>query len=206
MMRLRRPTWKDPRLIVGVVLVLLSILLGALLISRLSATTPVLVARTAIPPGQVLSAENLSTVEVRLGEQSAAYVSSLDDIPEGAVSTGAVQAGEILPAALVGQPAEVTLRPVVVPVDATVAESVAPGATVELWHTAPGGEDTPGEATLLVEQAVVRSVDEGSALGMQSMAVEVLVPREDLAAVLEVLARDERLDVIGIPGAYEVTA
>ena len=37
------------------------------------------------------------------------------------------------------------------------------------------------------------------------MSVEVLVPAEDLAAVLEVLSQDERLDVIGVPGAHGVT-
>ena len=51
MMRLRRPRWKDPRLIVGIVLVVASVLMGAVLVSRLSETTSVLVARTAIVPG-----------------------------------------------------------------------------------------------------------------------------------------------------------
>lgn len=49
-MRLRRPRWKDPRLIVGVVLVVASVLMGALLVSRLAETTPVLVARSPIVP------------------------------------------------------------------------------------------------------------------------------------------------------------
>jgi hypothetical protein len=39
---------------------------------------------------------------------------------------------------------------------------------------------------------------------MRSMSVEVLVPADDLSAVLEVLSQDERLDVIGVPGAHGV--
>ena len=40
---------------------------------------------------------------------------------------------------------------------------------------------------------------------MRSMTVSVLVTADDLASVLEVLSQDERLDVIGVPGAHGVT-
>ncbi|MEE1616920.1 SAF domain-containing protein [Brachybacterium sp. J153] len=205
-MRLRRPRWRDPRLIVGIVLVVASVLMGALLVSRLSETTPVLIAKGPIAPGDPLDAETLTTVELRLGDQQELYVGSLDAVPDGAVAGRAVQAGEMLPVSAVGQPEDVALRPVVIPVDASVAESVVPGATVELWHTSPAPQDGgSGEARLLVEEAIVRRVDEGSSLGMRSMSVEVLVPQESVAEVLQVLAEEERLDVIGVPGAYGVT-
>lgn len=204
MMRLRRPRWKDPRLIVGIVLVLASVLMGALLVSRLSETTAVLVARSAIAPGEEFDPADLDVVELRLGDQDSLYLGTIEAIPEDAVATSAILPGEMVPRSAVGQASDVTLRPVVIPVEETVAESVTPGAGVELWHTRPGDEDAAGTAELLVQEAVVRRIDEGSSLGMQSMSVEVLVPRDDLAAVLEVLARDERLDVIGIPGAYGV--
>ena len=204
-MRLRRPRWKDPRLIVGVVLVVASVLMGALLVSRLAETTPVLVARSPIVPGDPIDPDNLTLVEMRLGDQHDLYLGALEAIPDGSVATRAVQAGELLPLSAVGQSADVPLRPIVIPVDSTVAESVAPGVSVELWHTAAAQESGDVEAELLVERGVVRSIDEGSSLGMRSMAVEVLVPSDDLAAVLQVLSRDERLDVIGVPGAYGVT-
>lgn len=204
-MRLRRPRWKDPRLIVGIVLVVASVLMGALLVSRLAETTSVLVARSPIVPGDVIGPDNLATVEMRLGEQDGLYVGSVDAIPSGAVATRTVQAGELIPLSAVGQSGDVPLRPIVIPVDATVAESVAPGATVELWHTSPKADDgTSADAELLVSAGIVRNIDEGSSLGMRSMAVEVLVPQGDLPAVLKVLSRDERLDVIGVPGAHGV--
>ena len=202
-MRLRRPRWKDPRLIVGIILVLASVLMGALLVSRLSATTSVLVAKAPIVPGDTIDSADLVAGEMRLGDQTGSYAGSLEAVPDGAVATRVVQAGELLPMSAIGQAADVPLRPVVIPVDATVAESVAPGATVELWHTAPAGEEgTEAKAVLLVPDAVVRRIDEGSSLGMRSMSVEVLVPDDSLGAVLEVLSKDERLDVIGVPGAH----
>ena len=205
MMRLRKPRWKDPRLIVGIVLVVASVLLGAVLVSRLSETTAVLVARSAIVPGDPISAEDLETVELRLGEQTDHYVGTLEAIPEGAVALRTIRAGELVPMSAIGQSAEVPLRPVVIPVDAAVAESVVPGATVELWHTAPAAEEgADAQARLLVADAVVRRIDEGSSLGMQEMSVEVLVPGDSVDEVLEVLSQDERLDVIGIPGAHGI--
>ena len=203
MMRLRTPRWKDPRLIVGIVLVVASVLMGAVLVSRLSETTSVLIARSAIVPGDTISAEDLVAVELRLGEQTDRYLRSVDAIPEGSVALRTIHPGELVPMSAVGQSEEVQLRPVVIPVDASVAESVVPGATVELWHTAPTTEDgTEMRARMLVPDAVVRSVDEGSTLGMQKMSVEVLVPSDSLGEVLEVLSQDQQLDVIGIPGAH----
>lgn len=206
MMRLRTPRWKDPRLIVGIVLVVASVLMGAVLVSRLSETTSVMVARSAIVPGDPISTDDLIVVEMRLGEQTDHYVGSAGAIPDGAVALRTIRAGELVPMSAIGQSSEVPLRPVVIPVDAAVAESVVPGATVELWHTSPALEEgADAEARLLVPDAVVRSIDEGSSLGMQEMSVEVLVPRDALDEVLEVLSQDERLDVIGIPGAHGVS-
>lgn len=203
MMRLRTPRWKDPRLIVGIVLVVASVLMGAGLVSRMSETTPVLIARSAVVPGDSLESADLVAVDLRLADQTEHYVGTLEAIPDGAVATRTIQPGELVPMSAVGQSDDVPLRPVVIPVDAAVAESVVPGATVELWHTSPstdGGVDA--EAQLLVADAVVRRIDEGSSLGMRAMSVEVLVPADSLGEVLEVLSKDERLDVIGVPGAH----
>lgn len=203
MMRLRRPRWKDPRLIVGIVLVVASVLMGVLLVSRLAETTPVLVARSPIAPGDAIDPADLVVAEMRLGDQTDLYAGSVEAIPEGAVATRAVQEGELVPMSVIGQSEDVPLRPVMIPVDMTVAESVAPGAMVELWHTAATADEAgDAHAELLVPDAVVRRVDEGSSLGMRSMSVEVLVPSDSVHEVLEVLSKDERLDVIGVPGAH----
>lgn len=200
-MRLRRPRWKDPRLVVGIALVLLSIMLGSVLVSRLAETTTVLTARADIVPGDVITAEKLTAVDVRLGELEGLYVRDLDAIPEGSVALQTVRSGELLTVSAVGQGAQAPLRPVVLPVEESVAQSVSPGGQVELWRTREGLDGSPPTAELLIDSAVVRRVDEGSAIGMRSMTVEVLVPAEDVPLVLEALAEGARLDVIGVPGA-----
>ncbi|MCL6423932.1 flagellar biosynthesis protein FlgA [Brachybacterium sp. JHP9] len=205
LMRLRRPRWKDPRLIVGIVLVLISVLLGALLAARISATTTVLVARSDIVVGDPISADSFSATEVRLGDQERLYASSPQQIPEGSTAMQSVRAGELLPVSAIGQGGGADLRPVVIPVDRAVADSVTTGSAVELWRTEEGDGETGAAAELLVEGAIVRSVEEGSSLGMRSQSVEVLVPSASLPAVLEAIAQEDRLDVIGVPGAAGVS-
>ena len=52
--RLRRPTWKDSRLLVGLLLVLLSTALGGFVVSRAEDTVPVYAAKADLVPGQAL--------------------------------------------------------------------------------------------------------------------------------------------------------
>ncbi|MCS6711001.1 flagellar biosynthesis protein FlgA [Brachybacterium sp. EF45031] len=200
-LRLRRPRWRDPRLLIGLALVLGSVLSGSFLISRLAATTPVLVARDTVVVGDVLAPEDFTVMEVRLGDQQGRYISTTSEIPQGAIAARSVGAGELLPRAAVGQTVEAPLRPVVIPVDATVAQSVTPGGTVELWSTPQVRSGEAPKAQRLVESGVVRRVESGSTLGMRSMTVEVLVPAGQLPAVLEAMAREDRLDVVGVPTA-----
>lgn len=207
-LRLRRPRWRDPRLLIGIVLVLVSVLAGMLVISRAAATTTVMVASKDIVVGDPLTPDSFTTAELRLGEQTSRYAVAASDIPGGAVATQTVHAGELLPRSAIGQGSGVQLRPVVVDVDSAVARTVTPGAHVELWATPSDAAATDKErsrASRLVENAVVRSIDEGSSLGMRSMSVEVLVPSDQVPAVLESLAAEDRVDVIAIPGASEVS-
>ncbi|MFE5775144.1 flagellar biosynthesis protein FlgA [Brachybacterium sp. NPDC056505] len=200
LMRLRRPRWKDPRLIVGILLVVLSVLLGALLASRASATTTVLVARDEVVVGDEIGSDAFTTAEVRLGDQSGRYASSPGDIPEGSTALQSVHSGELLPVSAIGQGGGGDLRPVVISVDSAVADSVSPGRPVELWRTAADEQDSDALAEKLVDGATVRRVFEGSTLGMRSMSVEVLVPADDLPEVLEALGSGDRMDIIGVPG------
>lgn len=175
--RLRRPRWRDPRLLVGILLILVSVLLGGLLAARLSATTTVLVAREDIVVGDVLVPEDFTTAEVRLGDQTPLYASGLSEVPEGATALVSVRSGELVPRSSIGQGGGADLRPIVIDVDRAVAASVQPGSAVELWRTTDGDDEGSATAELLVQGATVRSVLEGSSLGMRSQSVEVQIGR-----------------------------
>lgn len=201
-MRLRRPRVKDPRLITGIVLMLVSILAGAGIISANARTTTALVASADIAEGEPLSAASFTTTQVNLGDQGSHYVSSPDQIPEGALANARITEGELLTTSAVGQSGQSSKRPISVPVDASVMASLKPGAVVELWNAPKEGDSSA--AQLLVPQAQVRAIHEGSGFGATSGTVELLVPQKSVPGVLAAMNRGDTMYVIQILGASEV--
>src|SRR5690554_2394750 len=67
--RLRRPSWRDPRLVVGLLLVAVSVAAGSWVVTSAQAATPVWVARGTLTPGTQLSTEHLVAADVRLGSE-----------------------------------------------------------------------------------------------------------------------------------------
>ena len=58
--RIRRPSWRDPRLGVGVLLVAGSVALGSWTMARADHTVTVFTAATVLAPGEVLAEEDWS--------------------------------------------------------------------------------------------------------------------------------------------------
>src|SRR3954468_16062952 len=70
--RVRPPRWLDLRLVLGVLLVLGSVLLGARVVSAADATVPVWAATGDLAPGTELTADDLVPVDVRLDDAAGA--------------------------------------------------------------------------------------------------------------------------------------
>jgi hypothetical protein len=212
--RLRRPTWRDPRLGVGLLLVAGSVALGTWAVRDAAATTAVYAARQDLTPGDALDADSLVVAQVRLGGPGEHYLLAADGVPDGAVAIRTVGAGELLPRAAVGASGAVDLRPVVVPLGLSVPADLGPGNVVDLWLTpAPpsGGveAEAPPAPQLLAADLVVAEVLEDSSMftGGTGVSVELLVPRLDLPDVLGALSSDGQLvavptfgDAPAVPG------
>ncbi|MFD1507382.1 hypothetical protein FE374_13685 [Georgenia yuyongxinii] len=198
--RLRRPTWRDPRLGVGVLLVAGSVALGTWAVQDAAATTAVYAARQDLTPGDALDADAVVVTEVRLGAPGEHYLRVADGLPDGAVTIRTVAAGELVPVSAVGASDAVDLRPVVVPLGLSVPAGLGPGAVVDLWLTpAPvtGGlaAEEPAKPELLAADLVVAEVLEDDSMfsGGTGVSVELLVPRLDLPDVLGALSSDGQL-------------
>ena len=72
--RLRAPSWRDARLLVGVLLVLVSTVAGAVVVARADDRVPVYAAKEQVAPGQRLTEADLVRVDVLLGDGAAAYL------------------------------------------------------------------------------------------------------------------------------------
>jgi hypothetical protein len=121
--RVRPPRWLDLRLVLGVLLVLGSVLIGARVLSSADATVPVWAASGDLAAGTVLTTDDLVPVQVRLDDAAGAYLST-GTRPAGHTLARAVGRGELIPrAALAGAP---SLVQVALPVQAGY---VPPGLT-----------------------------------------------------------------------------
>jgi len=204
--RLQVPGWRNPRLIAGLLLVFASIAIGARVMAAADHTVPVYAARAALPTGSVLSAGDLSIVRLRLTGTEAQYLDAREAVPAGRVLLRPVGAGEVIPQAAVVPAAQLRLRPVPISLDGPVPRDLVPGARVDIWASAkaPASEGNSYlDAQRIADAAEVFSVDAdagGLSAGAGS-AVQVLVPDQELTAVLNALANESRLVVLPIPGS-----
>jgi hypothetical protein len=198
--RLRRPGWRDPRLLVGVALIAVSVLAGSWLVRASARTVGVYAASRALVPGSEVDGAALTVVQVR-GVDAAAYLPADRPLPSGAVVLRVVGRGELVPGSAVGDAARLSVRAVSVPLRVAPPTDLTVGSLVDLWYTpAPGSGEGPPKA--LVSSADVAGVSSGaSRLEVGAGTVQVLVGRDDLPEVLAALAGDGVVDVVPVPGS-----
>ncbi|MBB3086086.1 SAF domain-containing protein [Geodermatophilus sabuli] len=190
--RVRPPRWLDLRLVLGVLLVLGSVLLGARVVAAADATVPVWSAAGDLAAGTVLTAADLVSVDVRLDGTAGAYLAA-GTKPEGRTLARAVRAGELVPRASLEEPAE--LVQLALPVQAGyVPPGLVRGQVVDVYAVADPtvGAGGPSDVSLVVGAAPVQAIS-GRAEGVLSTAtttvqVVVSVPVDRAPAVLGAIA------------------
>ena len=192
--RVRPPRWLDLRLVLGVLLVLGSVLLGARVVSAADATVPVWAATGDLAAGTQLSADDLVAVDVRLDDAAGAYLSA-STRPEGSSLSRAVRQGELVPRSALEDPAE--LVQVALPVQAGFTPpGLARGQVVDVYAVADPAAGATGVAdgsvTAVVRGATVQAISGRSegVLATSSTAVQVVVsvPADEATDVLEAIA------------------
>lgn len=192
-----RPAWRDTRLWVGVALVAASITLGARVMAGADDLTRIWAVRGDLQAGATVQADDLVTVAVRLDDAAAArYLSVAEPLPDDLHLVRAVGAGELLPAAALGAPADGLMTvPLSVPSGA-LPPSLEAGAVVDVWVFS----GDRGEAAVpVLDDVVIREVapvDEMLGAGGERQVV-VGVPTDARDGVGRVLAaaRDGRVSI-----------
>ncbi|WP_420112617.1 hypothetical protein [Pseudactinotalea sp.] len=202
--RMRRPSWRDPRLGVGVLLVVGSVALGSWAVSRADATVDVYQASGPLTPGDVVDLDDLQVVQVRLDGVEGVYLVPGSELEE-AVVTRTVAAGELVPLASLGTSEEIDLRPVQLAMPAAMQDIVTAGSRVDLWVALPDPGSTQRELLppeLLVEDVEVREVHTDTSVfaGSDSVQVQILVSTTDLPNVLAALSADGQITIVPVLG------
>jgi hypothetical protein len=197
--RLQRPGWRDPRLLLGILLVGGSVALGSGLVAAAGRTVPVYAADGPLVAGETVDAGRLEIRQVRLPDGADAYLSAAVPLASGLVAVRTVGDGELVPLSALGRGADLDLRPV----------AVTPA--VDLWYVPaadPGGGSTaasPEAPTQLAASLTVAEVSEpdGAFSVGQGITVQVLVPVDQLAPVLAALASKGSVELVHVPGGAE---
>jgi len=168
--RIKKPSWLDVRLALGLVLVLGSVVLGALVIGRAHTTVQVVVATHNLSEGSVLSGADLKLRHVQLG---AATLSQYAREPEELIGrrlTAGVLRDELVPiAAALSSPPSTSLA---IPLAEGMAPSLRAGQRIEVWLTTPAC----GSIVLLPDATVqsIHSLDSSFASsGSQSIILSL---------------------------------
>jgi Flp pilus assembly protein CpaB len=196
---LPRPRWRDARLVTGLLLVLLSVVLGARLLSGAGRTTPVWVAAHDLDAGASLRSGDLVQREVRLESVAGSYLSAATAVPAGYVLARPVAAGELVPVSAVVPAASAPPRRLVtVPVERFHRPGdLRHGVRVDVYVTrTPSGGSA--STTLVLASATVDDVlNDGGRFGPAADSVGVVlgVPPGDVPALVAA-ARSGTLDLV----------
>jgi len=197
----RRAFWGDARFFLGVLLVVASVAGVWLIVSAARQTVPVYAAAHTIVAGEAIGQDDLEAVDVALGTLAGVYLEAggLDD---QVIATRTIEAGELVPATSVGDPASARTTSVVIRSAVDVPASVEAGSPVEVWSAPPQDQGSSTQPRILVADAVVVSVTrDDSAIGGGAAALELVIPRADVPATLAAMADDSALSVVPATGS-----
>ena len=196
--RLRRPGWRDPRLVVGLFLVAVSVAAVTNIVARADLTTAHFAARETITPGTVLEESDFVLVNVKVGQ--GLYVEASGQ-PWGQVTTRVIGQGELIPVEALVSPEEADGRPVPVQTSLPLAEGIVAGSTVDVYVTYL--DDLEGSVTEAVAKGLtVQSVEtpSGGFSSTSQQTVYVTVPEDEVADFLTAIAVDGDISVVGLGG------
>lgn len=207
--RLRRPGWRDTRLIIGLVLVLGSMVLGSVVMRAADARSPAFTARSALVPGQPLTEADLVRVDVHLGALSDLYVAARSSLAPHQVVLRPVRAGELVPRGAIGSEATVAVQPLTLMVPPAAAATLQVGSEVDVYADLPAAGSGTAAVSYVGPELVLRRVavsglpESTSGLGGSvsgDRGVQVMVPTERVKDLIGQVDRGARITLVPVAG------
>ncbi|WP_339619644.1 SAF domain-containing protein [uncultured Salinibacterium sp.] len=188
----------DPRLAIGIVLVVASVVGVVSIVAAADDSTEVYAAASTLTPGDRVLSSDLVVRNVKLNEATDRYIARGELPPEGFIATRPIEAGELVPTSSLGSHDGLSLTSVVVSPHGGLSGTVTPGASVDVWASAETESGEYGAPGVIISGAIVVRLLEDDSLvtSAQGSAIELLVPRSRVARVLEAMANGDVLSVI----------
>jgi len=190
--RLAKARWLDARLLVGLLLVLISVVVGAKVVAEADERVAVWAVTRDLGADTTLASADLEARSVRLDRAAGRYVSA-DQSLEGLVLRRPVGKDELLPVAALGEAGAVDQRRVVIEVDRFAAAGLDKGRVVDVYavRESPSNAEPAEPELVLAGVTVAEDVNSGGSAfgGSGSRAgVTLFVDGPDVAKVIDAVA------------------
>ena len=198
--RPRSRFWFDPRFALGLILVVASIVGVSTVVAGNDRTIAVYAAKVPLAVGDSVGPADLVVTRVSLGAADTLYLTPARLPADGLIVTRTITAGELIPAGAVGTHAGVAVTSIVLDLRGRLSGGLQAGSVVDVWSAAPTEDGGFGPPAVLVGQATIVRILEPTGLIQSDGAkpVEVLVPKDKVAVVLEAVANDEAISLIAV--------
>lgn len=186
----------DPRIVIGTMLIVASVVGVWAVVDTADRSSPVYVASETLSVGDTVSEENLEAVNVRLEAAGDRYLST---VPDGnVVVTRTVLKGEFVPLSSVKSGARVPVSAVVIESATRLPGSVEPGSLVDVWAAEQQDDGSFAPPVVVVgDVSVVRVVEQqGLVAGAGGSTVELLIPTGSVASVLAAIAGESSISIV----------
>jgi len=207
--RLPRARWSDPRLLVGLLMVLLAVVVGAKVFADADERVQVWSVTRDLGADTPLTGDDVAPTAVRLDDVAGRYVSAGEDL-DGLVLTRPLGRGELLPVSALGRSGSLDQRRVVIEVDRFGVAGLARGRVVDLYVVRAAGADQSPTPPELVLAGVTVGDDVRSAGGAfggsgSKAGVTLLVDQGDVPGVIDAVAHGS-VYVVQVPGSGSTMA
>ena len=196
--------WRDPRLIIGIVLILGALLAGTMAVHLANRNERYYVAAQTLVVGSPIDPQKLKLVEMNPGQSGTNYL-KVGQLSKDRTLNRTVKQGELLPRSALSKE-KAGMRSLVLNLGTELPAGTEKGDALELWQlpaSAHGSSDVEEQeyAQKLTGHAILRDIRDPSAnvAARTKPSIEVVVDQQDLPAVLAAVGRNSQ--IVAIPGA-----
>lgn len=198
--RFQKPGLKDPKLLIGLLLIVLSVIAVISVVRLGNKTEPYYLATRDIAVGEEIHMQDLTVADVRLAESREHYISQQKGIAEGTIATSRIASGQLIPASSISSENTDGRRIATVSIESTYAATLTPGKHVDVWISTKGqgGANSYNDPEVVMEAAEVSTISSKETLigGSGKSVVQILVNDDALAKILKALNNEEKINLV----------
>lgn len=195
--RMRKPGMRDPKLLIGLLLIAVSVFAVVTIVRVANRTETFYVAAHDISVGDRLTVTDLKPVEVRLAESSNQYLAT--DSVDAQFAIDNIAAGELVSKNDLASSDQSGRRLASIVLDSAIAQGFSSGDRVDIWVSkkAQNGSGYEDPETIATGAEVSRVESEESVIGgTGKSAVQVLVEEGNLADVLAAVNNEDKINLV----------